>query len=74
MPSYISPDHLMTDAPKAAQEIAHIAFYRDGEEWLCSLYSPETYIASGRGACMEFALTSALNARNDDLSAAQKEN
>jgi hypothetical protein len=67
MPSYISPSHLTTNSPMAAQEITGIMFNRHGDEWLCDLYAAETRIAGGRGSCMEFALTSAINARNDAL-------
>ncbi len=72
MSSYISPSHLTTNAPRAAQEIDHIAFIRHGNEWVCDLYAAQEHVASGDGSCMEFALTSAINARNDALSNAEE--
>lgn len=67
MPSYISPGYLTTDSPEGFQEITVIVFTRHGNEWICALREADTCMARGRGACMEFALTSAVNARNDAL-------
>lgn len=67
MPSYISPDYLTTNSPMAFQEITAIVFNRHGDEWLCALRMADTCVARDRGLSMEFALTSAIDARNDAL-------
>jgi hypothetical protein len=71
MTDYISPNHLVTNSTMAFKEITSVVFNRHGEEWLCDLYEAGTHVASGRDGCMEFALTSAVYARNAALSNAK---